>query len=210
MKYKSVIFDVDGTLLDTYSGVAACIQFALESNGFEKIPEPTLRRFLGPALFDSFSRYTTLTPPQIERVVASYREKYRDGGVYDCKFYPGYPELLIKLRDRGYRICIASAKPEVFVRELMRHFGASHLFDEIAGATDEGRDSSKEGILRRVATEDSIMVGDTRYDLEAAAAVGIDAIAVTYGFGDADELKKYDPVCLASSADEIYDYLTKH
>ena len=149
------------------------------------------------------------TKEQAEEAIVKYRERFSAVGMFENEVYPGVDSLLEKLKQEGKVLATASSKPEKFVVKILEHFGLDGYFDEIAGAelTAEGR-NSKEEVLRyvmdRLGVEDksrAVLVGDTKYDVEGAKALGIDCIGVTYGFGTAAELKGC--VAVASSPAEL-------
>lgn len=196
-KYDIILFDLDGTLTDPELGITTCVQVALEQMGIAVEDRSSLRSFIGPPLLDSFMGKYGFSKEQAEQAIAIYRERFASVGLFENRVYPGVDQLLERLKQQGKLLATASSKPEPFVLRILEHFGLDGYFDEIAGAelSVDGR-NSKEEVLRYVLnrlgvvdTERVVLVGDTRFDVQGAKALGIDCIGVTYGYGEAKELK---------------------
>lgn len=207
--YDVILFDLDGTLTDPELGITTCVQYALKHFGIDVEDRSSLRSFIGPPLLDSFMKVYGFDRQQAEEAVAKYRERFSTVGLFENKVYPGIDRLLDKLKQQGKILATASSKPEKYVLQILEHFGLDGYFDEIAGAelSLSGR-NSKEDVLRyvldRLGVEDrstAVLIGDTRFDVQGAKAVGIDCIGVTYGFGEAGELR--GAVAVAGSPAEL-------
>lgn len=207
--YDVILFDLDGTLTDPELGITTCVQYALKQFGIEVEDRSSLRSFIGPPLMDSFMKQYGFDQEQAEEAVAKYRERFSTVGLFENKVYPGIDLLLDKLKQQGKLLATASSKPEKFVVQILEHFGLDGYFDEIAGAelSVSGR-NSKEDVLRyvldRLGVEDkssTVLIGDTKFDIQGAKAVGIDCIGVTYGFGEAADFR--GAVAVANSPAEL-------
>ena len=208
-QYDVILFDLDGTLTDPELGITTCVQYALKHFGIEVEDRSSLRHFIGPPLMESFMKHYNMSKEQAEEAVKKYRERFSTVGLFENEVYPGIDSLLEKLKQQGKVLATASSKPENFVLQILEHFDLDGYFDEIAGAemSVHGR-NSKEAVLRyvldRLGVEDlsrAVLVGDTKFDLQGANALGIDCIGVTYGFGTAAELKGC--VAVANSVAEL-------
>ena len=113
MVYPSVIFDLDGTLSDSSEGIMKGVRYAMERYGVTDIPEATLRRFIGPPLYDTFSQIFGLSPAQADHAVALYREYYLPQGMYENRLYPGIMELLERLPDLQVEVAAVPTEPAV-------------------------------------------------------------------------------------------------
>jgi len=189
MKKKIVLFDLDGTLANTGEGITKCVKFALEKFGIKENDQKKLERFIGPPLADSFQREYGFSEEDAWKAVAFYRERYEDVGVWECELYPDVKGTLEVLQEKGYRMGIASSKPQKFCMLLMQHFGIEQYFEVIGGAVSDGKAGSKAAVLadvlKRLKVENKdevVLVGDTRYDALGAKEAGIDCIGITYGF----------------------------
>ena len=136
--YKAILFDLDGTLTDSGEGITKSVQYALEKVGK---PEPDLQKlriFVGPPLLEQFQEYARIDEETARKAVEIYRERYAPVGIYENELYPGIPEMLSGLKQRGYKLAIASSKPENFVKIVAEYFHIVSYFDEIVGSEPEG------------------------------------------------------------------------
>ncbi len=189
MKYKTVLFDFDGTLMDTSAGILQCAEKTLRDMNVEIPEKEVFRKFIGPPLKLSFMDVCKMSDEDAEKAVMLYREKYAEAGMLIAKIYQGIPELLEKLNKEGIKCAVASVKMEKIVRKTMLSFELTDYFDAICGASEDTNIKSKEEIvkeaLRRTnsAPEESILVGDSDYDAKGAQLVNVDFCAVLWGFG---------------------------
>ena len=200
--YDTVIFDLDGTLTDSEKGITACATYALEKMGKAIPDQATLRKFIGPPLYESFTKYCDMTPDEVERAVAIYRERYLPVGWRENRVYPGIRALLKALHQQGAQVFVATGKPQEPSERILRHFRLMPYVDGVAGPTDYDPRADKKVLIERVLTgkkyQRAVMIGDRLTDVEAALALGIDAIGVGYGFGEENE---FDGVACAVAHD---------
>lgn len=213
--YKNILFDMDGTLIDSSPGVLASVAYALEQMGEPLPPHETLLRFLGPPLVDSFSAYCGMTPDRAAKAVAHYRVYYQAGGIDQFTLYPGVLEMLAALSEAGLRLAVATSKPEVFAAHVIEKAGMKPYLFALCGALlPRGRDDKKEVIATLLQKEgfllqESLMVGDRCYDVEGAAACGLEALGVLYGFGSKEELDKAGALALCPTPRAVADWILK-
>ncbi len=205
--YSTVLFDLDGTLVNNAKGITEGVRYALSSLGFPSLPYDVREMFVGPPLRASFQKYCGASETVAEELVEKYREYYKEKGVFEAEPYPGILELLIKLTDAGKELFVATAKPTVFSKTLLAHLGLSGYFKEIVGAGFDKHFDTKEKIVALAKSmaegQEIIMVGDTVYDVEGARKNGLPTIGVLYGFGDKDALRKTRPEYLVETVEEI-------
>ena len=212
--YKALLFDLDGTLTDSGEGITKSVQYALEKIGK---PEPDLQKlriFVGPPLLEQFEEYAGIDEENAKKAIEYYRERYAPVGIYENELYPGIVEMLCGLREKGYKLGIASSKPENFVRIVAEYFHIDSYFDEIVGSEISGGRTNKteviEEALRRMGLSDHrdqvIMVGDKEHDVYGARKAGLECIAVSYGYGTKEELENANPYKLVNSTEEILDF----
>lgn len=213
---KTILFDLDGTLINSKPGITKCAQYALAAFGIEEPDLDKLEFFIGPPLVESFQKHYGFAPDQARLAVDKYRERYHTVGIFECELYPGVEDTLRTLKNAGYRIAMASSKPEVSCRQILEHFGLTAYFDEIAGATLDGRLDSKISVLREAMrrmeitdVSEACLVGDTRFDVLGAKEAGMDCLGVTYGFGTKEELLACGAVAVVNRMGEVQKYFVK-
>lgn len=207
---KKVLFDLDGTLINSQEGITKGVQYALrEQMGIEEPDLESLRCFIGPPLALMFDQRYHIPPEQIEPTVSKYREYYDVTGMYECVLYPGVREILQHLHEKGYTIGLASSKPEQSCEGILKHLDIAKYFDYIVGASMGPERREKVLVLqeafRRMEVSDYrdvVLVGDTKYDAIGASKAGIACIGVTFGFGTREEL-------FAAGAEAVFDTLAE-
>ncbi len=208
--YDNAIFDVDGTIIDSSQGVFGTLRETIEKMGKPPLPEDKIRLFMGPSLFDGFTKIAGYSERDALRGIEIYREHYGEKGLYECRMFDGYPELFEKLKNAGVRLCAASSKPKEFLPPLFERLGIEKYFERIVGPAQEKRVSDKtELILAAKVSDGAVMIGDRKYDVLSARSAGVDVIGVTYGFAADGEFDEYKPDYLAKNTDEIYKIITK-
>lgn len=195
MRWRYLLFDLDGTLTDPMLGITRSVQYALRRFGIEVDDLRTLCRFIGPPLKESFRDFYGMDDEQATRAVALTREYFAPRGIFENRLYEGIPELLTELQAAGCMLAMATSKPEPFARQIAEHFRLADRFTLIGGATMDGTRTAKRDVVRYVLgaldVEDptaAVMIGDRRYDIEGAAAEGIASIGVLWGYGSREEL----------------------
>lgn len=210
MKYKYILFDLDGTLTDPQEGICKSINHALGYYGMEK-PLKELTKYIGPPLLNSFAEL--VGEENAQDAVAKYRERFSVVGLYENEIYPNVKNTLSLLKEKGYTLCTASSKPQIYVEKILQHFDIAQYFTIIGGSTLDGKICEKEDVIMLVLNQlgadrqDVVMVGDTRFDLIGAEKMGLDAIGVTYGFASREELCNYPHIALIDDISEIKDVL---
>ena len=214
MRYDTVLFDLDGTLTDPGEGITNSVAYALRQFVIENTDRTQLYKFIGPPLKESFIKYYGFSDQQAEEAVAQYRVYFAPKGLFENKVYPGVPQLLAQLRAKGYKLLLATSKPEGFAVQILEHFGLLEYFDVAAGATMDGSRVAKADViayaLQKAGVTDrtrAVMVGDRLHDVEGAKAQGLACIGVLYGYGDAAELTAAGAAHLAATPAEVLQYL---
>ncbi len=214
--YKYILFDLDGTVTDPYMGITNSILYSLRY--YPEITPPereALKVFIGPPLADKYSEFFGLSEEESKLAVEHYREYYRPTGIFENEVYGGIPELLRKLRTKGKKVYLATSKPQIFAERIVEHFGLSDCFDGIYGSTLDGSIVKKADIIalllknENCIISESVMIGDTEFDILGAAKLGMDGIGVTYGYGLEENIKYAKPVAMARSVAELKDILFK-
>jgi phosphoglycolate phosphatase len=194
--YTAVLFDLDGTIVDSAPGITATLGYTFERLGLP-IPTPAaLLQWVGPPILDSFRDLAGFDPEQSQRALAIYRERYLSTGVFDATLYPGVPDVLRAVSRSGIPLSLATSKPELPATVILEHFGLARYFDQITGASADEVRSKKadvvEEALRRLRADGSdlstpVLVGDRVHDVHGAAEHDVPTIFVTWGYGSLEE-----------------------
>lgn len=185
--YKYVFFDLDGTISNSYEGIARSLDATFAHFGI-KVDKALYRRYIGPPLSDTFRLYFD-TPEKVSEVVNWFRDNYVEGDIFRNPVYEGIPETMKSLKERGYILCVASCKKQEEAEMLMKHFGIDGYLTYVSGLIYGVREQKAEILeygMQKVGAdrENSVMVGDTIYDIEGAAAAGVDCVLCKWGFAD--------------------------
>lgn len=207
MGYKAIFFDLDGTLTNPEEGILNSIQYAADYYNVATVRED-LKKYIGPPLVDTFKEL--IGEDKAEEAVEKYRERFAaGGGMYENEIYPNVRQTLSALKDKGYIMCTASSKPQIFVDKILEHFDIKKYFDFVGGASLDGKVSKKEDVIKLVLQQTGIeksqvlMVGDRKFDLEGARRMNMDAVGVLYGFGSYEELSACKNVALIDDITEL-------
>ena len=187
MIVKAIIFDLDGTLLDTGKGIVKCVASTLSKMGLAVPNEETCKTFVGPPLKKRFLELFKADEKTADDFVRLFREEYAKGDIFLADRYPGMDECLVALHER-FPLAVATNKREDLAVKLLEKFEMTSFFDAICGS-DAASTMTKEQIVanaaKRLGVEpaDCIMIGDSSNDAEAAERLGMSFIGVTYGYG---------------------------
>ncbi len=204
MRYDHLLFDLDGTIVDSEEGITRSVEYALAKYGIEAADRKELRGFIGPPLVESFMRFYGFSEEKAGEATDFYRERYAVLGVHENRLYPGIRELLTELRGMGIKIALATSKPEIFARMVIADMELTELFDFIAGTQLDdaaGRKNNyrtkKEDVIAYALSELGakdpsrvLMVGDRKHDVIGAKINGIDSAYVLWGFGSEAEAEE--------------------
>ena len=204
-KYKYVFFDLDGTISNSYEGIARSLDATFRHFGVE-VDKSLYPGYIGPPLSDTFRLY--FPAEKVNEVVGWFRDNYVEGDIYRNPVYDGIPEVMAQLKERGYVLCVATCKKQEEAEMLMRHFGIDKYLTYVSGLTYGVREQKAEILeygMKQVGAEreNSVMVGDTIYDIQGAELAGVDCRLCKWGFTDERALAKK----VAATADKPTDLL---
>lgn len=213
MTKKAIFFDLDGTLTDSGEGIMNCAELALRHFGLPVPSREEMRVFVGPPLDQTFIKFG-VPADQADEAIRVYRTRYIPIGKFENTPYPGIHEALQVLKDQGHRLFVATSKPESMSIEIMDKFGLSPYFEKICGATMDGSRSHKADVIAYLLaqvgdTGETIMVGDTEFDVIGAAAHGIPTIGVSWGYGEVAAMEKAGATAIAHNMEELVALLNK-
>lgn len=212
--YKNILFDFDGTVFDTVEGITKSAQYALKKQGIEA-ELSQLRCFAGPPLVDKFMEVYGFDRERAEQATRDFKERYVPIGIHECRVFPGIKELLLALRKLGARVGIATSKPQVLAEQLLAQEDMTGLFQVIRGSGSDGNNSAKWQVLKQAMEElgaepeDTVLVGDTKYDVEGAKLCGVPCIGVAYGYAAPGELEQAGAIAIAENMDELLEILSR-
>lgn len=217
MKYKNILFDLDGTLTDSKEGITKSIQYALSKFHMKINDLGELEKFIGPPLVDHLTENYDFSKEQANVAVEYYREYFKEKGIFQNKVYCGIEDLLINLKEEGLNLFVATSKPTVFAERILKHFNLFHYFYAVVGSEFDGSRNKKGQVISYLINKyklksknDIIMVGDRKYDIIGAKENGIDVIGVTYGYGSAQELRQEGASYIAESIIDIYKIIKEN
>jgi phosphoglycolate phosphatase-like HAD superfamily hydrolase len=204
-----VIFDLDGTLTDSAEGIVASFLHALSHIG-AAVPEGDLAaQIVGPPMDDTFRAMEL--GEHADAAIAAFRAEYGARGWAMNTLFDGIAALLADLHAAGVRLAVATSKLEPTARRILAHFELEQYFDVIAGASPDGSRKTKEEVLAHALAQLQplphrvLMVGDRSHDVDGAAAHGIDAVVVGWGYGQADFADESTPPTCVTHAATIAD-----
>ena len=207
MKSKAILFDQDGTLLDSAPGIKRCAQETLKALGYPAPEAKDLNYFIGPPLRDCF-RLSHVEEKDIEKAVLVYRRLYGSGGKYEAAIYPSILEGLSELKRKGYRLFVCTSKNGELAKDILLKFKLNNYFEGVFGSTSDGVGAKKGEIIRRCLSyikedTDVLMVGDTHLDAEGANQNAIPCLLVSFGYGEKEKYDKEKPYAVIDSFSEI-------
>ncbi|OOG55523.1 HAD hydrolase-like protein [Rhodanobacter sp. C03] len=208
------LFDLDGTLIDSEHGIIACVKHALAKLD---VPAPTqeeLRGWIGPPLRHSFAPLLDHDAARIEAAVDHYHERFHTDGWREHDIYPGIESLIERLLDARHRLAVVTSKPQRHAAPIIAHLPFGDAFLRLYGPDPSSAHSEKASMIAAALAdfdarpEDTVMIGDRRFDIEGAVANHVRGIGVLWGFGSRAELEQAGASAIAATPDELVGLLT--
>lgn len=213
---KLVIFDLDGTLLNSIADLAASTNQALQALGFPTHPVESYNYFVGNGINKLFERAlpeAERTETNIQKVRSLFVPYYDAHNTDLSRPYDGIEELLQCLQNRGVQLAVASNKYQVATEKLIKYYFPSIHFVSVLGQRDGVPAKPDAGIVMDsfaaagVSRQEALYVGDSNVDMQTALNAGVDAVGVTWGFRPVAELEAYHPRYIAYKASDIFNFL---
>lgn len=215
-KIDTVIFDLDGTLLDTLSDLAASVNYALEKNGMPARTVDEVRRFVGNGIGKLMERAAPegTDSDTVQKVLGDFRKHYKEHCMDMTRPYDGIMEMLGELRSLGIKTAVVSNKADFAVKELMEHFFGGLVMTAIGEREGIPRKPAPDSVItaaKELGSELSrtVYVGDSDVDILTAKNVGIPCISVSWGFKGKRFLEEHGADMIIDRPDEIISYLCK-
>jgi phosphoglycolate phosphatase len=212
--WSCILFDLDGTIADSAPGITASLGYMFEKLGRPVPSEEELRAWVGPPILDSFRDLAGMNPVESAQALAIYRQHYLANSANGSPIYPGISGLLRQIHEAGIPLSLATSKPEFAASLILDHGNITQYFRVIAGSSIDEIRSAKEDVIAEAITRftmieadlsNPVMVGDRFYDVEGAAANGLPAIYVEWGYGSSEESK--DAIASVATTAELRDLL---
>ncbi|MDY5846388.1 MAG: HAD family hydrolase [Bariatricus sp.] len=216
MKYKYILFDLDGTITESGPGIVNSVEYALHKLGYEEKDRESLKRFIGPPLTESMMKFYKMTEEQADQGVVYYREYYVKKGIFENSIYDGFIDSIKKLKEAGLTLAVATSKPEKFAKIIADKFDFAKYFACVCGATMDEARINKADVIRYtldtlgISEEEKksvLMVGDREHDILGAKANGLDGMGVLYGYGDRKELENAGADYIVNTTNDIADLI---
>ena len=202
MKYPVLIFDWDGTLMDSIDKIVACVEQAAKSNNLLVPSQQAIRNIIGLSLDKAMSTlYPTHSITSQQQMVVAYRQQYKQLNSQQTKFFPGVLDWLKGLKEQGYILAVATGKGRGGLDQLLHHYALQDLFTATICAT-EANSKPHPSMLNKLLqtlnmnTQQALMIGDSSYDLEMANNANMACIGVTYGVHDHKTLAQFNPIAI--------------
>ncbi len=216
MKFKYILFDLDGTITESGPGIMNSVAYALEKMGYEEKDREKLKRFIGPPLTDSMMKYYGMSEEDAAKAVRYYREYYTEKGIFENSVYDGFDESIKRLKEQGLILAVATSKPEPFARRIAEHFRFTGDYACVCGATMDEARIRKADVIRyalntlEITEEEKhqvLMVGDREHDVLGAKENGLSCMGVLYGYGDRKELEEAGADYIAKTTAEVAEII---
>lgn len=213
---KLIVFGFDGTIADTSPGIIYCFNTTATAMGYSPVDHESMYGVIGIPLDKGFEKLYGMSEDEIEYATNNYSKLYSQKGREMMSLYAGIKESLEKLKEKGYKLAIATQKHRMFITDILEvHDEIGELFDVVC-ATDVNTNLNKSDLIMQaceslgVSVEDSVFVGDSDVDAEGAEKVGMDFVAVLYGWGfrSKEDAEKYNCKAYLASATEIFTKLS--
>ena len=209
-----VLFDLDGTLIDSEVGITTSMAHAMLSVGIEAPERALMRSWIGPPLHESFAQLLGDDEERVDQAVHHYRERFDATGWSEHEVYPGIGELIVDLVERGNRVAVVTSKVASQACRIVEHLPFGKLFEGVFAPTPETRTCAKADLVARALRElagsaaDTTMIGDRRFDIEGARANAVRGIGVLWGFGTQAELHDAGADYIVADPEELNSCLT--
>ncbi|HLO92656.1 MAG TPA: HAD hydrolase-like protein [Lentimicrobium sp.] len=201
MRYTHLLFDLDGTLIDSKRGIFNAVRYTLDKLEIPVSSRPSdFNPFIGPPLRDSFREVFNFSPDKAELATHIYREYYGEQGLFEFDIYEGILETIPRLKEAGFELCLVTSKAQTYARRIIESTPIYRHFTSITGCEIDGTRSLKNELITYAlqninipASKRIIMIGDRYHDIRGAKLVNISSAAVLYGYGSEQELKEESP-----------------
>lgn len=209
MKYKAIVFDWDGTLMDSISKIVESMQSSAKELGFPVPNYEDAKNVIGISLLPALQKLFAIEDDKAAmELFHTYKDHFKDHAQISSPLFTGAIELLEKLRSKGYILAVATGKARQGLEHNWHHSKTEHFFTTSRTA-DDAQSKPSPDMLQQILDElnlpvqQVLMVGDTTYDMAMAEAINMDRVGVSFGVHSSDELQKHKPVAIIDSLEEL-------
>ena len=213
MNYDLVIFDWDGTVMDSTGRIVSCMQLAAVDLGLPSLPDETVCGIIGLGLPEAIGTlYPVLDAGGIESMRERYAFHFIAAEATPSALYPGAESLLTGLREAGMKLAVATGKSRKGLQRVWGNTGLDRYFDA-SRCADESHSKPHPAMVTElltelgVAPERALVVGDTSFDLQMARDAGVDRVAVSYGAHPVDRLMNFHPLAVIDALPQLLPLL---
>ena len=213
---RLIIFDWDGTLMDSAAHIVASVQQAARQTGLVEVDSEKIRNVIGLGLKEALSRvFPGITKSEMSGFIDAYRQLFVTGQPMATALFPGVREVLRNLQDRGFLLAVATGKGRNGLNRELANTKLHHVFN-VTRCADETFSKPHPLMLEEILEEtmlspaQALMVGDTEYDLEMAMNAKIPSVGVSWGVHDVARLRAFKPMAIVDSLSELTEFLDRH
>lgn len=209
MKYELVLFDLDGTLLNTSLGIFNSVRYVEKQMGFKRLDDKLLKQFIGPPPKVMYKKIYGISDAAAVKATYFHREYGAKKAIYEAIIYDNIDKVLQYIKNKGVKAGVATLKSQHIAEKVLDIVGIKEFFDVIVGM-DESESLTKYDIIKSAIHKTStkgkvLMVGDSQYDYEGAVKADVDFIGVLYGFGFS--YGKHYPFYTVDHAKQLISYI---
>ncbi len=209
MKYKNVLFDLDGTLSESAPGIRYSLENTCKDLGVEGVDFSDYTKYIGPPLVDTFNNICKFSEEIWDEAYRIYMKHYAERGIFMNKPYDGIVEVLRNLKENGFKLAVCSSKLEENCEKVVDIIGLTKYFDAICGSNKDSTRKDKKDLIPYAVErlggdlDNSVMIGDTYFDAKGAELSGVDFIACGFGYGNTEKMKEFPYIAVAAKPDDI-------
>ncbi|MBX9471683.1 HAD hydrolase-like protein [Microcella sp.] len=192
-RLSCVLFDLDGTLVDSAPGITECLADTIRHSGGPSMTSETLRRYVGPPIDETLLALTSLPRADLPMAISHYRSAYLERGIHNSVVFPGIHALLTMLRECGVTLAVATSKREDHALAMLKMHSLDTYFAVVSGANIDDSGASKPAVIAAALAQLAgdakapLMIGDRSFDMAGARAMNIPALYAEWGYGTPEE-----------------------